>query len=173
MVAPFLQHLAVVGDFVLPFLGGNEIVGVDVLKPDEYPANTGFRRLLDEIRDLVTERIDLDGKSDVRTAFRPQLDQAVEQQLPMAIAGEVVVGDEESLDVLGIVFADGLFEIIRRAEAALATLNVDDRAERALVRTAAAEVDARKRSCRPPQVLLWQYRGWLSLQVGKLVHEIV
>jgi hypothetical protein len=64
------------------------------------------------------------------------------------VAGEVVVGDEEPLDALGMVLADDLLQVVRRAEAALAALDVDDGAEGALIGTAASEVDARKRAPR-------------------------
>ena len=64
VVAPFLQHLPVFGDLVLPLLGGNQIVRIDVLKPDEDAAHTSLRRLLDEVRDFVAERVDLDGEAD-------------------------------------------------------------------------------------------------------------
>ena len=70
VVAPLLQHLAVFGDLVLPLLGGDEIVGIDVLEPDEDAAHAGLRRLLDEVRDLVAERVDLDGEADVRCLRR-------------------------------------------------------------------------------------------------------
>ena len=72
-----------------------------------------------------------------------QLDQPVEKLLPIAVAGEIVVGDEEGLDPLGEVLADDPFEVVGGAEPALAPLDVDDRAEAALERAAAAEVEAR------------------------------
>ena len=112
VLAPFLQHLAVVGDLVLTFLGGDEIVRVDVLQSDEHPADARLCGLFDEIRDLVTKRVDLDGEADLRTIAFAQRYQTVEQQLPIAVAGEIVVGDEEARDALGIVFADDLLEIV-------------------------------------------------------------
>jgi hypothetical protein len=39
VLAPFLQHLPVVGDLVLAFLGWDEIVRIDVLQSDEHPAD--------------------------------------------------------------------------------------------------------------------------------------
>ena len=64
-LAPFLNHFAILGDLVLPFLGGDQIVRVDIFEPDEDVANAGLRRLLDEIRNLVAERVDLDGEDEV------------------------------------------------------------------------------------------------------------
>ncbi len=67
--APFLQHHPIFGDLVLALLGGDEILGIDVLKPDEHALDAGLRRLLDEVRDLVAERVDLDGEADVDAFF--------------------------------------------------------------------------------------------------------
>ncbi len=64
MVAPFLQHQAVFGDLVLPLLGGEKIVGIDVLKSDEDPVDAGARRLLDEIGNAMTKCVDLDDQLD-------------------------------------------------------------------------------------------------------------
>ena len=113
MLAPFLQHLPVVGDLVLAFLGRDEIVRIDVLQSNKYAADACLRRLLDEIRDLVAQRVDLDGKADLRAIAGAQLDQTVEQQLPIAVTGEIVVGDEKAPDALGIVLTDDLLEIVR------------------------------------------------------------
>src|SRR5277367_1989565 len=139
MGAPLLQHDAIFGDLVLPLLGGDEILGVDVLKPDEDPPRSRLGRLLDEIRDLVAERVDLDGEAAV-DALVLKLDHPVEQDLPVAVAGEIVVGDEEPVDALLPVLANDLFQIVGRAEAALAALYVDDGAERALIGAAAPKV---------------------------------
>ena len=173
MVAPFLQHLPVVGNLVLALLGGNEIVGVDVLEPNEYPAHACACCLLDEIRDLVAERVDLDGKPDLGAICGPQRDQAIEQRFPVAVAGEIVVGDEKSPDVLGIVVADDLLHVVRRTESALAPLHVDDGAEGALVWTAATEIHARERSSRPADVASRQNWRRFPLQIGQMIHVIV
>ena len=102
-----------------------------------------------------------------------QLDQPVEERLPVAVAGEIVVGDEEALDALRVVLADDPLEIVGRAEAALAALHVDDGAERALVRAAAAEIEARQRSRGAPHVLARQERRRLALQRRQIVHVVV
>ena len=71
-----------------------------------------------------------------------QLDQAVEDRLPVLVAREIVVGDEEAGDALrGIGAHDGL-DVVGRAVARLAPLHVDDGAEAALERTAAAGIEA-------------------------------
>ena len=48
--APLLQHLTVFGDLVLSLLGGDQIVRIDVFKPDEHAFDAGGGRLLDEVR---------------------------------------------------------------------------------------------------------------------------
>src|ERR1700677_720174 len=57
---PGEQHPAVLGDLVLALVRGREVVGIDVFEPDEDPGDAGPLRLLNEIRDLVTQRVDLD-----------------------------------------------------------------------------------------------------------------
>ena len=66
------------------------------------------------------------------------------------------------------------FQIVGRAEAALAALHVDDGAERALVGAAAAEIDARI-VCPTVRcdVLARQDRRRLAAQRRQVVHEIV
>ena len=108
VVAPLLQHLAVFGDLVLPLLGGDQVVRIDVLQPDEDAPHAGLGRLLDEARDLVAERIDLDGEADVHALAVPHLDQAVEQRLPILVAREIVVGDEEPLDAFRVILPHDL-----------------------------------------------------------------
>jgi hypothetical protein len=67
-----------------------------------------------------------------------ELDQPVEEVLPVLVAGHVVVGDEERRDALLVVLAHDRLEVVGGAEPALAALHVDDGAERALERAAAA-----------------------------------
>ena len=73
----------------------------------------------------------------------------------------------------GVVLAHDAFEIVGRAEAALAALHVDDGAERALVGAAAAEIDARQRAGGAPHVLARQDRRRLALQRRQVVHVVV
>src|SRR6516165_1153493 len=91
----------------------------------------------------------------------------------MAIAGEIVVGDEEALDALVVVVADDFLEIVGRTVAALAALHVDDGAERALIRAAAAEVDAGKRARGAAHVFLRQERRRLTFERRQIIHMIV
>ena len=79
MIAPLLQHLAVLGDLVLPLLGCNEIVGVDVLKSDENAAHASLRRFFDEIRNFVAERVDLDCEAKAGKLGLAQMNKTVEQ----------------------------------------------------------------------------------------------
>ena len=140
---PGLQHLAVFGDLVLALLGGQQVVGIDVLEPDEHAVDAGPARLVDEVRDAMALGVDLDDQGDGDALVLLELDQPVEEVLPMLVAGHVVVGDEERRDALLVVLADDRLEVVGAAEAALAALHVDDGAERALERAAAAEIEAR------------------------------
>ena len=83
----------------------------------------------------------------VRLALSPSSSRSLisrsKKLLPVPVAGEIVVGDEEGLDPLREILADDRLEVVGGAEAALAPLDVDDRAEAALERAAAAEIEAR------------------------------
>ena len=81
----------------MPFLGGNEIVGIDILKSNEHMARAGLRSFLYEIRNLVAERVDLNGKDEIRKFGLAQVDETIEQQFPVAIARKIVVGDMKQL----------------------------------------------------------------------------
>ncbi len=140
---PGEQQLAVFGDLVLPLLGGDQRIGIDALHADEDAGYAGLAALLDEIRDLVAQRIDLDHQRDADAFFLLQLDDAVEDDLPVLVAREVVVGDEEAVNAFGPVLPDDVLDVVGRAAARFATLHVDDGAERALVGTAAAGIEGR------------------------------
>src|SRR5204863_9207855 len=99
--------------------------------------------LVDEVRDPVAQGVDLDGEVGLQPLLLAKLYEAVEEFLPVAVAGEIVVGDEEGLYSLGDILAHDLLEVVGGAEAALASLDVDDRAEAALERAASAEIEAR------------------------------
>ena len=124
------------------FLAAAEIVRVDVLQADEDARDAGALRLLDEVRDLVAERVDLDHQAERDPVLLAQLDQAVEDRLPFPVAREIVVGDEELVDALRPVEPHQMLDVVRRAVARLAALHVDDGAERALIGAAAAGVEA-------------------------------
>src|SRR5262245_39463932 len=101
------------------------------------------------------------------------MNQAVEQQFPIAITREIIVRYEKTFDALCVILADDLFEIVGRAKPALPALHVDDGAERALIRAATPEIDARERARGPPYMLPRQEWRRLAGQRGQLVHVIV
>src|SRR5262249_22090113 len=74
---------------------------------------------------------------------------------------------------LGVVLAHDLFEVVRRSKATLAALHVDDRAERALIRAAAAEIDAGELTGSSLHVLARKKRRRLTIQRRQLVHMVV
>ena len=78
LVSPHLQHAPVLGDPVLRLAGTHQTVRVDALQADEdspHPCGTG---LVNEVGDLVTERVDLNHQIELDSLSSTQLDQAVE-----------------------------------------------------------------------------------------------
>ena len=140
---PGQQHVAVFGDLVLPLLGGEQIIRIDVLEPDEDAGDAGAFGFGDEIRNFVAQRVDLDQKAHVHAVLLAQLDDAVEDRFPVLVAGEIVVGDEEAVDAVFEILAQDALDVIRTSAARFAALHIDDGAERALERTAAAGVEGR------------------------------
>ena len=138
---PRQQHLAIFGDAVLLLLGADEIGRIDVFQADEHAPDAGARRLLDEMRNAVAERVDLDDEGAIAAPDLAQKDQPVEDRLPILVAGEIVVGDEEAVDALGEIGAHDRFDVVGAAVARFAALHVDDGAERALERAAAPGVE--------------------------------
>ena len=120
----------------------SERFGIDVLQPDEHRVAARARRLLDEAGDAVAQRVDLQQQADLEALVLAQLDEPVEDRLPVLVAREIVVGDEEFGDALRGVGAHDLLDVVRRAVARLAALHVDDGAERALERAAAPGIEA-------------------------------
>ena len=88
------------------------------------------------------QRVDLEDQFELH-ALLLHRDQPVDDRLPVAVAREVVVGDEEFAHALRDVFTHDRLDIVGRAEARFAALDVDDGAERALERAAAASIEAR------------------------------
>ena len=80
---------------------------------------------------------------DVHAVALAQLDDAVEDRLPVLVAGEIVVGDEEPVEAVAECCAEQVLDVVGRAAARLAALHVDDGAERALDRGSRG----RRRSC--------------------------
>ena len=132
-----------------------------------------LRRLLDEIRDLVAERIDLDGEAEVHAfIFRISIRRS-KSGSQSRVAGEIVVGDEEAVDALRLVLAQDAFEIVGVAEAALAPLDIDDGAEGALIGAAAPEIEARQFAHGAAHAGARQDRQGLAFERGQLVEIIV
>src|SRR5262249_57952469 len=90
----------------------------------------------------MAQRIDLKQQPDLKPVHLAQLDQAVEDRLPVLVAGEIVVGEEESLDAFGRIGANDGLDVVGRAIARLAALHIDDGAKAALERTAPASIEA-------------------------------
>ena len=171
--SPGLQHDPVFPDLVLPLLRPLERLRIDALEPDEHLVAAGPRRLLDEARDLVAERVDLKDQLDRNALGGSQLDQPVEDRLPVAVAGEIVVGDEIMVDALGVVGAHDRLDVVGAAIARLAALDVDDGAEAALERTAAAGVEAGVMADDPPHDFLRQHRDRGGLHAGHVIEVVV
>src|SRR5229473_2772182 len=114
-VLPLQQHLTILSDLVLLLLGAHQVVGIDAFEPNKHAHDTGPPSLLDKVWKPVAHGIHLDHKLDVQLVFFPQLDQPVENALPIHIAREVVVGDEKAVDALRQVAANDLLDIIDRS----------------------------------------------------------
>ena len=171
-ILPRQQHLPIFGDLVLPLLGRQQVLRVDVFQPDIDAGDAGTRRLRDEVRDLVAHRVDLDNQPQIDLVPLANLNQPIEDQLPILVAGKIIVGDEKAPNAVGPVPLDELFDIVRRAATRLATLNVDDRAERALEWTAAAGVEARVIVKHPTNRLARQIGRGRGFERRKIVHVI-
>src|SRR5260370_14999836 len=130
-VLPLQQHLAILSDLVLLLLGAHQVVGIDAFESDEYAHDAGPSGLLDKVWKPVTHRIHLDHELDVQLVLFTQLDQPVENALPIHVAREIVVGDEKAVDALRQIAANDLLDIIDRSPPRLPSLNIDDGAERA------------------------------------------
>ena len=123
------------------FLAASRLSGIDVLQPDEDAGDAGALGLGDEIRDFVAQRVDLDQEAHVHAVFLAQFDDAVEDRLPVLVAGEIVVGNEEAVDAVVVVLAQDALDVVRRAPPRFPALHIDDGAERALERAAAPGVE--------------------------------
>ena len=140
---PCQQHCPVLGDLVLPLLRRQQIGRIDVLEPDEDSGHARPFRFLDEIRDPMAQGVNLDHEPNVHAVAFTQLDDSIVDRFPIAVAGKVVVGDEEAVNSLRQVKADDLLDVVRCSFARFATLHVDDRTERTLKGTATPRIEAR------------------------------
>ena len=114
---PCQQHLSVIGDLVLAFLGAEQAVGIDILKPDENTLNARPLCLFDKVRQLMTQRIDLDDKTDIQFFGLAKVDQFVEDDLPVLVSGKIVISYKERMQALSDVGADDLFNVLGRTPA--------------------------------------------------------
>ncbi len=172
-LAPAMQHDAIFGDLVLAFLDRHQVVGGDVFQSDEDLAHAGPPRLLDEAGGAMGLGVDLSRHVEHDALVVTKLDQAVEIGLPQPVADKIVVGDEERGDALGVVLAHDPLEIVGGAETALAALHVDDGAERALERTAAAEIEARVHVDAARELDSRQEGRRLAFEAGQIVEVVV
>jgi hypothetical protein len=74
--------------------------------------------------------VDLDAQVDLQSLFL-QRDQAIEPRFPALVSSEIFVGQEEARDPGGRDVAHEAFEIVGRAEPALAAPDIDEGADRA------------------------------------------
>jgi hypothetical protein len=79
--------------------------------------NTRAFRLLDEIGNLVTQRIDLDHQTERDAVIFAQFDQALEDRFPFLVAREIVIGDEELVDALRPIQPDQMLYVVGGPEA--------------------------------------------------------
>jgi len=121
----------------------------------------------------MAEGVDLDNELQLETFAFAHLYQPVEDRFPIAVAGKIVVGDEEAEDTLGEIGAHQALDIIGVAPARLAPLHIDDRAKAALERAAAPGVERADRFAVAPHDVERQERSGLLLQPGQIVHVIV
>ena len=92
---PGLQHLAVLRDLVLAFLGAHQIAGLMFSSPMNtqlQPARAAFSMNPGILWHSVSTCMQ---DFDLEAVLLAQLDQPVENRFPVLVAGEIVVGDEE------------------------------------------------------------------------------
>jgi hypothetical protein len=82
-----------------------------------FPSPTGSNSLLKQFwRPLRNQRVHLNCEADLQAFDDPQLDHAVEERFPMAIAREIVVADEEPPVALPVVFPNRVLDIVGSSE---------------------------------------------------------
>ena len=170
---PGQQHRAIFGDAVLLLLRADQAVRIDVLEPEEHPPHARRRRLFDEMGNAVDQRIHLNDEIEVEAFGVADRDQAIENRLPVLVAGQIVVGDEEMVDALREIGANDRLDVVGRAIARLAPLHVDDGAERALERAAPPGIEAGDDARRPLDAGGPQNRNRRALDPRQVAHEII
>jgi len=111
-ILPGLQHLAVFPDLVLAFLGCHQRIWIDVFKPDENPIAASSRGKFYEPFQPVAQCVDLDDEFEAQLFLFPQIGQPLQNRLPVLVACEIVVGDEEALDALRMVLANDRLNVV-------------------------------------------------------------
>ena len=134
------------------------------------PARAAFST---KFGDAVAQGVDLDDELQAEPFLFAHLDQPVENRLPIAVAGEIVVGDEKSEDALGEVGAHQPLDVVGVAPARFPALHVDDRAKAALERAAAPGVEGAEALAVAAHDAGRQKRRHLPLQSRQIVHVIV
>ena len=76
-----------------------------------------------------------------------QFNNTVEAGFPVAISGEIVIGQKEGVDTYGMILPNNAFDIICGAETAFLSLYIDDGAKRAVEGAAASQVENRIAFC--------------------------
>jgi hypothetical protein len=109
---PSQQHFAVLSNLVLLFLGAQQILGVDILEPDEHSLDSGASGLLNEVWKPVTQSIDLDNEAHPDLLDLAQVDKPIKNRFPVFVAGKVIVGNEERVETLGYIRPDYAFDIV-------------------------------------------------------------
>jgi hypothetical protein len=170
---PGEQHLAVFGDLVLPLFSRRQVVGIDVLEADENARHAGALRLGDEVGYPMAQGVHLDQEAYVQAVSPAPLNDSIEDGLPILVAGEVVVGDEKAIDPLRPVGAQDAFDVVGAAPAGLASLHVDDGAERALERAAASGIEAGHALYGPAHPAAGEQRHDGARERRQVVDEIV
>src|ERR1700683_838196 len=102
-----------------------------------------------------------------------KLDQPIENSLPVSVSSEVIVRDKIFVDALSPVDAHQRFDVIRRAIARLATLHVNDRAERALIGAPASCVEAGTQAKRATDMGEGKEWYWRTFHPRQIFHEVV
>src|SRR5262249_56481030 len=128
------------GDPVLSLLRSLERVGIDVLQANKDPIHSRASGLFDEAADLVAHGVDLRDDVDALLFLLSHPDQPVEDRLPVLVACEVVVGDEEIVDALRQIGPHDALDVIRPTATRLVTLHVDDGTEAAMEGAAAPRI---------------------------------
>src|SRR5215510_8655339 len=97
------------------FFAPRRLSGLMFFQSDEHPSHARPRAFLNELGKLVAERIHLDDEADIELLGLAQVYQAVEDPLPVPVAGKIVVGDEETSHAVGVIEAHDLLDIGGRA----------------------------------------------------------